>query len=95
MILDPPSFGRGPKGELWKIDDHMIPLMRSIKEILSKDFKFILLSSHSPGHTPIALKNVLSEIVDDSNKIDAFELTVEEHSSERKLPSGSCAYYVR
>lgn len=93
IILDPPSFGRGPKGELWKIDDHLLPLLRDLKEILKKDFKFILLSSHSPGHTPIALKNVLSEIVDDRNKIDAFELTVDEHNSDRKVPSGSCAFY--
>lgn len=95
IILDPPSFGRGPKGELWKIDDHLIPLLEELKSILSKDFKFILLSSHSPGHTPIALKNVLSQVVDAPEKIDAFELTIQEHLSERLLPSGSCAYFKR
>lgn len=64
IILDPPSFGRGVKGQVWKIEEDMIPLLSNLKELMSNDFHFISLSSHSPGYTPISLKNLLSQICD-------------------------------
>ena len=64
-------------------------------KLLKKDFSFIILSSHTPGHTPLALKNLLSDYVQDKKNIEAFELTVTEELSGRPLPSGSCAIYKK
>ena len=49
VVLDPPSFGRGPKGDVWKIEEHLFGLLDDIKEILDEDFSFIQLSAHSQG----------------------------------------------
>ena len=49
IILDPPSFGHGPKGEVWKIDRDLIELLRNCRQLLSDSPVFFLLSCHSPG----------------------------------------------
>ncbi len=59
IILDPPSFGRGANNESWVIENDLIPLMKNLNQLKSKNFKGILLSSHSPGYTGISLDNLL------------------------------------
>lgn len=59
IILDPPSFGRGANNESWVIEKDLIPLMKNLSLLKSKNFKGILLSSHSPGYTAISLDNLL------------------------------------
>ena len=87
VILDPPSFGRGTKSQLWKIEDHLVPLLKNIKKILKPEKSFVLLSSHSPGYTPISLENLLlqefPEATSSSNEMLIFEKT------GRGLPSGA------
>lgn len=61
IILDPPSFGRGPKGQLWKIEEHLNPLLADLAQLFDeKRGAFVLLSGHTPGYTPITLKNLLT-----------------------------------
>lgn len=95
VILDPPTFGRGTKGEVWKIEEHLPLLLKEISKILKKDFSFIILSSHTPGHTPLVLENLLAESLKSNKGIDGFELTLKEKNSGRLLPSGSCAIFSR
>ena len=59
LILDPPGFGRGNKGEVWKIEDDLLPLLDGLRQLLAPDFLWVMLSSHSPGYTPAALVNLL------------------------------------
>jgi 23S rRNA (cytosine1962-C5)-methyltransferase len=56
IILDPPTFGRGAKGEVWKIERDLWPLLDACAEILSKKPLFTLLTAHSPGVTPRVLE---------------------------------------
>lgn len=93
IILDPPSFGRGPKNELWKIETHLLPLLETLKKIMHKDFRFLILSSHTPGFTPDVLTNILQEIFTQNNNITSQEMLINEEKSTRKLPCGSCAIY--
>lgn len=95
VILDPPTFGRGTKGEVWKIEEHLPLLLKEISQILKKDFSFVILSSHTPGHTPLVLNNLLSEALDKKGKLDSFELSLTEKNSGRLLPSGACSIYTR
>lgn len=96
VVLDPPSFGRGPKGDVWKIEEHLFSLLDDIKEILADDFSFVQLSAHSQGYTPVALENLLSEIIDTSKgKMTSFEMCVSPVDSEKKLPAGACALFER
>ena len=101
IILDPPSFGRGPKGETWKIEEMLPPLLDDLKKILADDFSFVLLSSHSEGYTPRALVNLLGGMVDlGKGDVEAEEMVVFESgpapdlTGGRALPSGASAFFV-
>lgn len=59
IILDPPSFGRGSNNESWIIEKDIVPLLENLSKLKSKNFKGILLSSHSPGYTGVSLDNLL------------------------------------
>lgn len=96
VILDPPTFGRGAKNEVWKIEEHLPMLLDSIGEILDPSYSFILLSSHSPGYTPMAMKNNLLEMVGESaGTFELSEMYVEEYARQRVLPSGASCLFVR
>jgi 23S rRNA (cytosine1962-C5)-methyltransferase len=62
ILLDPPSFGRGKSGELYKIEHAMIETLENVKRVLSDDYAFIYLTSHTPGFTPIVLNNLLKKL---------------------------------
>jgi 23S rRNA (cytosine1962-C5)-methyltransferase len=62
ILLDPPTFGRGSKNEVFKIEDDLMPLLKNLKSLLSKDAKAFFLSCHSPNLTPLALSNCLQQI---------------------------------
>ena len=59
IIMDPPSYGRGPKGEIWKIEDAFHPLVRLTAGLLSEDPLFVLLNSYTTGFAPSVLSNLL------------------------------------
>jgi 23S rRNA (cytosine1962-C5)-methyltransferase len=94
IILDPPSFGRGPKGEVFKIEDDLMPLLDACREILARDALFVLYSCHTPGFTPLVLENQLEAIVNLSKgKIESGEMVVAD-SNGRLLPSGAFARWM-
>lgn len=92
IIFDPPSFGRGPKGEVFKIEDDLMPLLNACKALLARDALFVLYSCHTPGFTPLTLENQLAEVVSRrKGTMESGEMTVAEPNG-RRLPSGT---YVR
>ncbi|MCB0083101.1 MAG: class I SAM-dependent methyltransferase [Caldilineaceae bacterium] len=92
IIFDPPSFGRGPKGEVFKIENDLVPLLDACKAILAKDALFVLYSCHTPGFTPLTLENQLADLVAGrKGTVESGEMTVAEPGG-RQLPSGA---YVR
>lgn len=58
--MDPPSFGRGPNGEVWKIEDELFGLVRSCMAILSPQPLFFLINSYTTGLAPGVLRNILA-----------------------------------
>ncbi len=62
IIIDPPTFGRGPKGEVWKNERDLHTLCEHCQSLLSPDPLFVLLTSHSPGVTPRVLGTLLARI---------------------------------
>lgn len=94
IILDPPSFGRGPKGEVFKIENDLMPLLEACQALLSKDALFLLYSCHTPGFTPITLENQLAAVVaKQQGTLESGEMTVAEPNG-RRLPSGTYARWV-
>ncbi len=94
IILDPPSFGRGPKGEVFKIEQDLIPLLEACRAILAPDAYFVLYSCHTPGFTPLVLHNQLIELVHDrKGTIESGEMVIPD-SQGRSLPSGAYARWL-
>jgi len=60
IIMDPPSYGRGPKGEMWKIEDSIYPFIRRCTKLLSEQPLFFLINSYTTGLAPAVLTYMLS-----------------------------------
>jgi len=96
IIMDPPSFGHGPKDELWKIEEHFLMLMKLCKEILSDKPLFVVINGYTAGYSPIAYQNNLIEMMKEhKGNIEIGELVIEESDSERLLPCGIFARWSK
>lgn len=60
IIMDPPSYGRGPSGEVWKFEDELFKLIESCMKILSDNPLFFMINSYTTGISPIVISNILS-----------------------------------
>lgn len=60
IVMDPPSYGRGPGGEVWKIEDELYDLVTFCSQVLSENPLFFLINSYTTGLTPTAVKNLMS-----------------------------------
>ena len=63
IIMDPPSYGRGPKGEIWKIEESIYPFLELATRLLSKDALFFLINSYTTGLQPAVLTYMLNTTV--------------------------------
>ena len=89
IIMDPPAFGRGPDGEVWKIEDHFLQLVDLCRQIMTDKPLFFLINGYAAGYSAIAYENVLKTLTKDwGGKIEVGELTIEEEKIGRLLPAG-------
>jgi len=87
IIMDPPSYGKGPKGEVWKIEEELPKLLEAVKEILSEKPLFIIFNMYSTELSSISVANLLSEITKDlGGNIECSELAIKQQNSNRLLP---------
>lgn len=85
VILDPPTFGRGSQGQVFKFEKDILTVLTLVKQVLKNRGKFVALSCHTPGITPLVLKQIFEETFSASH---FGELVV--HSKKGKdLPCGS------
>jgi len=88
IVLDPPAFGHGPGGELWKIEDNFLELMTLCFKLLSDKPLFFLINGYASGYSATAYKNNLLLMLEkNGGTLEAGELTIEEKSG-RLLPCG-------
>jgi 23S rRNA (cytosine1962-C5)-methyltransferase len=94
IIMDPPSFGRGPNGEVWKIENTLSDLMEQCKNILSEDPLFFLLTTHSPGFSALTMKNMLQIYLAEEREgvFSTDEMFIYDTGSNLHLPNG---FYAR
>ena len=91
IIMDPPTYGRGPSKELWRFEDSLNKLIDSCIDILSDDPLFLLISSYTKGITPEILKNILETSTKDKllgGKISTDEIGLKITESNMVLPCG-------
>lgn len=89
ILLDPPTFGRGSRGECFKIEEAIVPLLELCYSLLSQKRRFLILSCHTPGWSPTVLYNLFSSLFPNV-PVEVGELLL---TSEKTLsiPSGSFA----
>ena len=96
IIMDPPSYGRGPKGEIWKIEDAIHPLIRLCTQLLSKDPLFFLVNSYTTGLQPAVLTYMLSlEMRKFGGKVESSEIGLPVTGSGLVLPCGASGRWYR
>lgn len=103
IILDPPAFGRGANGEVWRIEEHIVILMDALKKIFStKPGSFFLLNGYAAGYAPQSLlqsvESSFPEIVGDVDKKvngEFGELRIKESRTDRCIPSGIYVRFTR
>lgn len=90
IIMDPPSFGRGTKGEVWKIEEHFMPLFEDCLELLSDKPLFFVLNGYAAGYSPIAYENNLARLVEKyGGEVESGELAIEESANETAATSAA------
>ena len=96
IILDPPSYGRGPKNEIWKLEESLSTFMGDLAKLFDPEFGFVLLSAHSPGLTPLGLENVLRQhFKDRSGEYSSREMVIRADQQQCPLPSGAQALFCQ
>jgi len=90
VIMDPPSYGRGPKGEVWKIENELYPLVELCMDVLSKEPLFFLINSYTTGFSPIVVENILKMTLGKKHKgvISSGEVGIPVSSTGLVLPCG-------
>ena len=87
VIMDPPSYGRGPNKEVWRFEDNIQELLDKVKKVLSKDFEFLLISVYTTGTSPTSLKNILSLTFNECH-IETGEIGLPVTENNLELPCG-------
>ena len=90
IIMDPPSYGRGPKGEIWKIEDSIYDFIKLCTQILSDDPLFFLVNSYTTGLAPAVLTYMLStELKRFGGHVDSQEIGLPVTKTGLVLPCGA------
>ncbi len=96
VIMDPPSYGRGPKGEIWKLEDSVFPFIKRTSLLLSEKPLFFLLNSYTTGLQPGVLTYMLNCSIkkDHGGSVVSDELGLRVDSTGLILPCGACGRVV-
>lgn len=95
IILDPPTFGRGSQGEIFKIEEDIKKILQQCRELLSDYPLFILFSCHTPGFTPIAMNHLLAQMTDGlGGIIESGEMALTGEGTVFSLPSGTFSRWI-
>ena len=90
IIMDPPSFGRGPKGETWKIEDSIFDFVKLCSKVLSDNPLFVLINSYTTGLQPTVMANILN-ITIRGGKTECYEVGLPTEEEGVILPCGCSA----
>ena len=96
IIMDPPSYGRGPKGEVWKIETSIYPFILKCRELLSEDPLFFLVNSYTTGLQPAVLSYMLHTAIDPirRGRVEADEVGLPVSGNGLVLPCGAAGRWT-
>lgn len=94
IIMDPPSYGRGPKGEIWKIEDAIFPLVQLCAKLLTDKPLFFLINSYTTGLQPAVLTYMISTALSNfPGTVKSDEIGLPVTSNGLVLPCGASARF--
>lgn len=95
LILDPPSYGRGPSGEMWKLEDDIYDFMALCRGVLTEEPLLVALNSYTAGLAPAVMQYVVASVFDGlPGRVRSDELGLRVQSSGLALPAGATAMYL-
>ena len=96
VIMDPPSYGRGPNGEMWKLEAELYPLVELCEKVLSDNPLFFLINSYTTGLQPQVIKNILQKTVkkDRGGRVEAYEVGLNTEEEGVILPCGNSGIWI-
>lgn len=97
LIMDPPSYGRGPRGEIWRIEDNIYEFIKLCKNVLSEDAEFFVINSYSTGLSPSVMGYMLSDVLQKElgGYVYADEIGIPVSSSKLVMPAGATAIWSK
>lgn len=96
ILMDPPSYGRGPDGEMWKIEEGLYPLVKECVKLLSDDASFFFINSYTTGLAPTVLSDVLKcALAKRGGKIESDEVGLPITRGGLVLPCGATGRWIR
>lgn len=97
IIMDPPSYGRGPGGEVWKLEDEVFHLCELCSELLSDDPLLFLINSYTTGLSPAVMQYILGVLIRSrfGGVVYADEIGLPVSATGLVLPSGASAFWTR
>ncbi|MBQ3072408.1 MAG: class I SAM-dependent methyltransferase [Oscillospiraceae bacterium] len=96
VIMDPPSYGRGPSGEIWKLEQNLYPFLELVTKVLSDDPLFFIINSYTTGLAPSVLSYLLGTLITSrfGGSSESGELGLPVRDSGLVLPCGSTGRWV-
>ncbi|MCR4960937.1 MAG: class I SAM-dependent methyltransferase [Lachnospiraceae bacterium] len=97
IIMDPPSYGRGPKGEIWKIEENIFPFIKLCEQLLSEDALFFLINSYTTGLQPAVLTYMIETVVGTKHHgvVRSDEIGIPVTDSGLILPCGASGRWMK
>ena len=94
IIMDPPSYGRGPNGEMWKIENDLYKFVELCSEVLCDNPLFVLINSYTTGLQPMVLKNILQLTLKRFHgRVEAYEVGIKTEEGI-SLPCGAGGMFI-
>jgi 23S rRNA (cytosine1962-C5)-methyltransferase len=96
ILLDPPKFGRGPEGEVWRLEEDLAPLLADCRKLLDADSRFLVLTAYAVRMSALAIGELVKQTLNDlGGKVEMGEMTVREESRRLLLPTAIFARWSR
>jgi 23S rRNA (cytosine1962-C5)-methyltransferase len=96
ILLDPPKFGRGPEGEVWRLEEHLAPLLADCRRLIDFDSRFLVLTVYAVRMSALAIGELLRQVTADlGGSVECGEMSIREESRGLLLPTAIFARWSR
>jgi 23S rRNA (cytosine1962-C5)-methyltransferase len=96
ILLDPPKFGRGPTGELWRLEENLAPLLADCRKLLDENSRFLVLTVYAVRMSALAIGELVKQVMDDlGGTVEMGEMAVREEARGLLLPTAIFARWSR